>query len=54
MVNPTYWGGKSSIDAIEYQVLEDQARVTALQSGQIDLAIQISYQGRSSCLRART
>jgi peptide/nickel transport system substrate-binding protein len=45
VVNPTYWGGKSSIDAIEYQVLEDQARVTALQSGQIDLAIQISYQG---------
>jgi len=45
VANPTYWGGKSSIDAIEYQILEDQARVTALQSGQIDLAIQISYQG---------
>ena len=45
VVNPTYWGGKSAIDAIEYQVLEDQARVTSLQSGQIDLAIQISYQG---------
>jgi peptide/nickel transport system substrate-binding protein len=45
VVNPTYWGGKSAIDAIEYQILEDQARVTSLQSGQIDLAIQISYQG---------
>jgi peptide/nickel transport system substrate-binding protein len=43
--NPTYWGGKPAIDAIEYQILEDQARVTALQSGQIDLAHQISYQG---------
>ena len=43
--NPSYWGGKPSIDAIEYQILEDQARVTALQSGQIDLAHQISYQG---------
>jgi peptide/nickel transport system substrate-binding protein len=45
VVNPNYWGGKSSIDAIEYQILEDQARVTALQSGQVDLAHQISYQG---------
>ncbi len=45
VVNPNYWGGKSPIDAIEYQILEDQARVTALQSGQIDLAHQISYQG---------
>src|SRR5207244_3184210 len=45
VANPTYWGGKPSIDAIEYQILEDQARVTSLQSGQIDLAIQISYQG---------
>jgi peptide/nickel transport system substrate-binding protein len=45
VVNPSYWGGKSAIDAIEYQILEDQARVTALQSGQIDLAHQISYQG---------
>jgi peptide/nickel transport system substrate-binding protein len=45
VANPTYWGGKPAIDAIEYQVLEDQARVTALQSGQIDLAHQISYQG---------
>jgi peptide/nickel transport system substrate-binding protein len=45
VANPNYWGGKSAIDAIEYQILEDQARVTALQSGQIDLAHQISYQG---------
>jgi peptide/nickel transport system substrate-binding protein len=45
VANPTYWGGKPSIDAVEWQILEDQARVTALQSGQIDLAIQISYQG---------
>jgi len=43
--NPNYWGGKPSIDTIEWQVLEDQPRVTALQSGQIDLAIQLSYQG---------
>jgi len=43
--NPGYWGGKPSIDRVEWQVLEDQARVTALQSGQIDLAVQLSYQG---------
>jgi peptide/nickel transport system substrate-binding protein len=43
--NPTYWGGKPSIDTVEWQVLEDQARVTALESGQIDLAVQLSYQG---------
>ncbi len=43
--NPTYWGGKPAIDTIEWQVLEDQARATALQSGQIDLAVQLSYQG---------
>jgi peptide/nickel transport system substrate-binding protein len=43
--NPNYWGGKPSIDTVELQVLEDQPRVTALQSGQIDLAVQISYQG---------
>jgi peptide/nickel transport system substrate-binding protein len=45
VVNPNYWGGKSPIDAIDFQILEDQARVTALQSAQIDLAVQISYQG---------
>ncbi len=44
-VNPTYWGGRSPISAVEVQILEDQARVTALQSGQIDLAVQVSYQG---------
>ncbi len=43
--NPTYWGGKPSIDTVEVQLLDDQARVTALQSGQIDLATQITYQG---------
>src|SRR2546423_995741 len=45
VANPSYWGGKPAIDTVEYQVLEDQARVTALQSGQIDLADQVSYQG---------
>jgi peptide/nickel transport system substrate-binding protein len=45
VANEQYWGGKPAIDALEIQVLEDQARVTALQSGQIDLAVQISYQG---------
>jgi peptide/nickel transport system substrate-binding protein len=45
VVNPNYWGGKQAIDTVEYSILEDQARVTALQSGQIDLAHQISYQG---------
>src|SRR5438067_1773747 len=43
--NRNYWGGKPAIDTVEYSILEDQARVTALQSGQIDLAHQISYQG---------
>ena len=43
--NPNYWGGKPGIDSVVLQVLEDQPRVTALQSGQIDLAVQISYQG---------
>jgi len=43
--NPSYWGGKPAIDTVAYSILEDQARVTALQSGQIDLAHQISYQG---------
>ena len=41
---PTGAGGPS-IDAVEWQILEDQARATALQSGQIDLAVQLSYQG---------
>ena len=43
--NPSYWGGRPSIDTVEWQILEDQARATALQSGQIDLAVQLSYQG---------
>ena len=42
--NPTYWGGRPAIDRVEMQVLDDQARVTALQSGQIDLAVQVSYE----------
>jgi peptide/nickel transport system substrate-binding protein len=45
VANDQYWGGKPALDALEIQILEDQARVTALQSGQIDLAQQISYQG---------
>lgn len=43
--NPDYWGGKPAIDIVEYQILEDQPRVTALESGQIDLAVQVTYQG---------
>ena len=43
--NPAYWGGKPSIDTVELQILDDQARVSALQSGQIDLATQITFQG---------
>jgi peptide/nickel transport system substrate-binding protein len=43
--NPNYWGGKPSIDTVVMQILDDQARVTGLQSGQIDLATQITYQG---------
>ena len=34
------------------QVLDDQARVTALQSGQIDLAVQVSYEGAQQLQRA--
>ena len=45
VANPRYWGGRPPLDALEVQILEDQARVTALQSGQIDLAVQISYEG---------
>src|SRR5438874_2605070 len=45
VANPSYWGGKPSIDAVEWSILDDQPRVTALQSGQIDLAVQVSYQG---------
>ena len=45
VANPNYWGGKPLIDAVEWSILDDQPRVTALQSGQIDLAVQVSYQG---------
>ena len=50
--NPTYWGGRPAIDRVEMQVLDDQARVTALQSGQIDLAVQVSYEGAQQLQRA--
>ena len=50
--NPNYWGGRPSLDAVEYVFLEDQARVTALQSGQIDLAVQVQYQGAQQLDRA--
>jgi peptide/nickel transport system substrate-binding protein len=43
--NPNYWGGKPSIDTVVVQILDDQARVTGMQSGQLDLATQITYQG---------
>jgi peptide/nickel transport system substrate-binding protein len=45
VANPNYWGGKPLIDAVEWSILDDQPRVTALESGQIDLAVQINYQG---------
>ena len=50
--NPNYWGGRPAIDRVEMQVLDDQARVTALQSGQIDLAVQVSYEGAQQLQRA--
>jgi peptide/nickel transport system substrate-binding protein len=52
VANPNYWGGRPSLDAVEYTFLEDQARVTALQSGQIDLNVQVSYQGAQQLQRA--
>ncbi|HEU0336402.1 MAG TPA: ABC transporter substrate-binding protein [Gaiellaceae bacterium] len=52
--NPSYWGGKPSIDTVTIQLLDDQARVTALQSGQIDLATQITYQGAQQLESAAT
>ena len=48
VANPNYWGGRPALDAVECRFLEDQARVTALQSGQIDLAVQISLPGRAA------
>ena len=50
--NPTYWGGRPAIDRVEMQVLDDQARVTGLQSGQIDLAVQVGYEGAQQLQRA--
>jgi peptide/nickel transport system substrate-binding protein len=52
VANDQYWGGRPSLDAVEVQILEDQARVTALQSGQIDLAVQVSYEGARQLQRA--
>jgi peptide/nickel transport system substrate-binding protein len=45
VANDDYWGGRPSIDAVEFQVLEDNARVAALRGGQVDIAVQISYDG---------
>ncbi len=50
--NPTYWGGRPALDRVEMQVLDDQARVTALQSGQIDLAVQVTNEGAQQLQRA--
>ena len=44
VANPQYWGGRPALDAVEIQILDDQARVTGLQSGQIDLAVQIGFE----------
>lgn len=52
VANPNYWGGRPPLDGVEYSFLEDQPRVTALQSGQIDLAVQVSYQGAQQLERA--
>jgi peptide/nickel transport system substrate-binding protein len=51
--NPNYWGGRPAIDRIDMQFLDDQARVTALQSGQIDLAVQVSYEGAQQLQKAK-
>jgi peptide/nickel transport system substrate-binding protein len=50
--NPNYWGGRPSIDTVIVQILDDQARVTGLQSGQLDLATQITYQGAQQLARS--
>jgi peptide/nickel transport system substrate-binding protein len=50
--NPNYWGGRPPIDRVVVQLLDDQARVTGLQSGQIDLATQITYQGAQQLSRS--
>jgi peptide/nickel transport system substrate-binding protein len=50
--NQNYWGGRPAIDRVEVQILDDQARVTGLQSGQLDLATQITYQGAQQLARS--
>jgi peptide/nickel transport system substrate-binding protein len=45
VANANYWGGKPAIDGVEWSILEDQPRITAMQSGQVDMCLQISYQG---------
>jgi peptide/nickel transport system substrate-binding protein len=52
--NPSYWGGRPAIDRVVVQILDDQARVTGLQSGQLDLATQITYQGAQQLARSAT
>jgi peptide/nickel transport system substrate-binding protein len=51
--NPNYWGGRPAIDRVVVQILDDQARVTGLQSGQLDLATQITYQGAQQLARTQ-
>jgi peptide/nickel transport system substrate-binding protein len=50
--NPTYWGGRPAIDRVVVSILDDQARVTGLQSGQVDLATQITFQGAQQLARS--
>ncbi len=45
VANDTYWGGKPAIDAAEFSTFDDNARVAALRGGQIDIAVQIGYDG---------
>jgi peptide/nickel transport system substrate-binding protein len=49
--NRNYWGGRPAIDRVIVQILDDQARVTGLQSGQLDLATQITFQGAQQLAR---
>ncbi len=53
VANDTYWGGKPAIDAVEFTVLDDNARVAALRGGQIDIAVQIELRRRAPARRAR-
>jgi peptide/nickel transport system substrate-binding protein len=52
--NPNYWGGRPALDRVVVSILDDQARVTGLQSGQIDLATQITFQGAQQLARRAT